>query len=192
MDKKAFFYNLDHCVGCGTCQIACKDTNNLPIGILFRRVDSYETGFYPNASCYNFAATCNHCESPSCVAVCPTGAMYTDAVDGTTQHDDGMCIGCQYCVNACPFGNPRYIKELMVVHKCDACIKLRAAGEEPACVASCPARALEFGRLDDLQERHPNCDAKLPVLPDPSLTSPALLMQKRPAALLREYRELLR
>jgi anaerobic dimethyl sulfoxide reductase subunit B (iron-sulfur subunit) len=190
MGRQGFFYNQARCVGCKTCQIACKDKNNLPVGILFRRVSSYETGQYPNPGTYHFAATCNHCAQPACVAVCPVDAMHVEESDGTVQHNDAMCIGCQYCVHACPYGNPRYIIELMTVHKCDACMKLRQVGERPACVASCPSRALDFGPIADLQEQYPDMVNALPILPDPEITAPSLLVKPRATALLQEYREM--
>jgi anaerobic dimethyl sulfoxide reductase subunit B (iron-sulfur subunit) len=95
-----------------------------------------------------------------------------------------MCIGCQYCVTACPYGNPRYLEELMVVHKCDACVRLRGGDEQPACVASCPLRALEFGPLEQLREQHPDAVNTLPILPDPNYTQPSLLIDPSAPALM--------
>lgn len=190
MAQKGFFYNQERCVGCKTCQMACKDKNNLAIGTLFRRIQSYETGQYPTPSSYHFSASCNHCSSPECVAVCPIGAMHIDTEDGTVQANDSICIGCKYCVSACPYGNPRYNDELMVVQKCDACQSWRYAGESPACVSSCPARALEFGELEELRAAHPQTISDLPILPDSSRTHPSLLIKPRASALLTEYREM--
>jgi anaerobic dimethyl sulfoxide reductase subunit B (iron-sulfur subunit) len=116
--------------------------------------------------------------------------MHVDTEDGTVQFDDSLCIGCQYCVSACPYGNPQYIRELMVVHKCDACKPWRALGEQPACVAACPARALDFGPLSDLTRAHPDTVCDLPILPSSSKTHPSLLIKPRASALLSEYREL--
>jgi anaerobic dimethyl sulfoxide reductase subunit B (iron-sulfur subunit) len=191
MGKKGFYYDEEACIGCRTCQVACKDKNHLPLGVFFRRVSSYEVGAFPNVSVFNFAATCNHCADPACVIACPTGATYTDETDGTVQHDDGMCIGCQYCVNACPYGNAHYLIDLMVVHKCNACVELRSSGERPACVAACPMRALEFGELDELHARHSDAVSSLPVLPPPSQTSPSLLITPRPSALGDDPREII-
>ena len=75
MGKKGFAFNQDDCIGCKTCQMACKDKNDLPVGILFRNVKSYEVGDFPNASLYHFSATCNHCAKPACVASCPMRAL---------------------------------------------------------------------------------------------------------------------
>ena len=100
--RKGFYFNQRNCIGCKTCQIACKDKNDLDIGVVFRHVNDYEVGTYPDATGYHYAATCNHCIDPACVAVCPNAATYIDKKDGTVQHDDEKCIGCEYCVKACP------------------------------------------------------------------------------------------
>lgn len=191
MVKKGFYFDQKSCVGCRTCQIACKDKNDLGIGLFFRHVFSYETGDYPLVKTFHYAATCNHCDDPACVAVCPNQATYIDEEDGTVQHDDEKCIGCEYCVKACPYGHPQYMKELGVVHKCDACIGLRSVGEKPACVASCPMRALDFGPIDELRAMHPDAVDKITILPDPSQTNPSVAIDAKLVALEGESVEML-
>lgn len=181
--RKGFYFNQRNCIGCKTCQIACKDKNDLDVGVLFRHVDDYEVGSYPNAKGYHYAATCNHCIDPACVAVCPNAATFVDKDDGTVQHDDEKCIGCEYCVKACPYGVPHYIASIQKAHKCDACIFLRASGERPACVASCPMRALEFGPIEELRALHPEAVNSIVVLPDASQTNPSIAVDPKPAAL---------
>ena len=176
MAKKGFFYNQDDCVGCKTCQMACKDKNDLMVGILFRNLRDFEVGTYPNASVYHYAKTCNHCEQPLCVANCPTGAMYFDEEDGTTQHDFEVCIGCQTCVRSCPYEVPQFLEEAAKVIKCDACIALRGNGEQPACVAACQMRALRFGDFDELKAEFPDAVRDLPILPESNVTSPCTLI----------------
>ena len=183
MSKMGFYFNQKKCVGCRTCQVACKDKNDLEVGELFRHVTSYQAGKYPNAMLYHYAATCNHCMDPACVAACPNGAMYVDEEDGTVQHDDTKCLGCQYCVEACPYSVPVYIEELNLTHKCDACKQLRDAGEPPACVAACPMRALEFGPYDELLAAHPEAVSEIAILPESSQTSPCTLIDPKAAAL---------
>lgn len=183
MPKKGFYFNQASCIGCKTCQIACKDKNDLEVGILFRHVTDYEIGVYPSVASYHYAATCNHCEKPACVAGCPNGAMYIDDEDGTVQHDNEKCIDCQYCVEACPYGVPQYIESLKSVRKCDACKQLRENGEQPACVAACPMRALEFGAVEELMAAHPDAVKDIVILPDSSETNPCTLIEPKAAAL---------
>lgn len=183
MARQGFYFNNRKCAGCRTCQVACKDKNDLRVGELFRRVASYQVGAYPNAMLYHYASTCNHCETPACVSVCPNQAMYINEEDGTVQHDDSKCIGCQYCVNACPYGVPQYMEDIQLTHKCDACIDLRQNGELPACVAACPMRALEFGPIDELRAAHPDAVNQITVLPDPSQTNPSVAIDAKRAAL---------
>lgn len=186
--RKGFYYNEESCTGCRACQVACCDKNDLDANMAFRQVSTFETGTYPNARAFHYSLTCNHCENPACVEVCPNQAMYIDEEDGTVQHDDSKCIGCQYCVNACPYGVPRYLEEISLTHKCDGCITLRNNGEQPACVAICPMRALEFGDIDELRAAHPDAVDKISVLPDPSQTHPSIAITPRKAALEGDYR----
>ena len=187
MARKGFYYDQTVCIGCRTCQVACKNKNQLEVGTLFRQVNSFEIGSFPNVRLYHHASTCNHCEAPACVVACPDGAMYIDDEDGTVQHDDSKCIDCNYCVEACPYGVPQYIEELGVVHKCDACIQLRSNGEQPACVAACPMRALEFGDVEELAAKHPDAVKDIAILPDSSTTNPNTLILPKDAALESEY-----
>lgn len=182
--RKGFFFNQRNCVGCKTCQIACKDKNDLDVGVLFRHVTDYEVGTYPQVKAFHYAATCNHCEHPACISVCPNAAMYLDEEDGTIQHNDEKCIGCQYCVKACPYGVPQYITSLQKVHKCDACIGLRSGGEQPACVAACPMRALEFGVIDDVRVAHADAVNELVFLPSATRTNPSVAIAPKAAALM--------
>ena len=182
MGKLGFYFNQENCIGCRACQQACKDKNDLEVGILFRRVKTFETGKFPHPNVFHYAGTCNHCENPMCVKGCPTGAMYI-AEDGTVQHDDDKCIGCTYCVWNCPYKVPQYIKKLGKVHKCDFCKDLREKGENPACVDACNMRVLEWGDLDELKKRHPHATKDLPILPPSSMTNPSTIIEARECAL---------
>ena len=138
-----FYVNIDSCIGCRTCQVACKDRHNIQIaGPRLRRVDSYEAGEYPEAGTFHTSISCNHCDSPACTAACPTGAMYKDEATGVVLHDDDVCIRCQACVNACPYGAPQEnpIERTMV--KCDMCAARQDRSDTPACVLACPMKVL--------------------------------------------------
>lgn len=190
MGRLGFYFNQDNCIGCRTCQIACKDRNNLMPGELFRKVQTFETGAYPASGLYHYSGACNHCADAKCVKGCPTGAMYY-AADGTVQHDDDKCIGCQYCSWNCPYGAPQFLEEYGIVKKCDSCKELRDGGDNPVCVDACPMRVLEFGDLDKLIEKHvaEKSTNNLSILPNSSITRPSLLIKPRQCAQDKYYFE---
>ena len=140
-------------------------------------------GEFPAVRYYSTSVSCNHCASPACVANCPTGAMYKDEETGVVLHDDEMCIGCETCVGACPYGEPVYMEDEGIVRKCDACYLLREKGESPACVAACPMRCLDFGDLEELKAkygREPGVRRERPARF--SETTPSLLINARDVA----------
>lgn len=153
MTQYAIVTDLNRCVGCLGCVTACKLVNNVPVGNYWDKVlrvgpfDKKEGETYPNVDMYFLTVQCQHCEHPECVSVCPTGASHK-LEDGTVQVDKSKCIGCQFCVMACPYG-VRYLNEDEgVVEKCTLCEQKIAQGELPQCVAQCGARARFFGDLD--------------------------------------------
>lgn len=177
----AFYVNSHACGGCKSCQVACKDKHDLPVGIRWRRVYEVTGGGWQQEGAawrstvlaYNLSIACNHCEDPICVSVCPTGAHYKGD-DGIVFIDPDKCIGCQYCAWACPYGAPQYDEEAGVMTKCDLCADELAVGGTPACVAACPLRALEFGELDTLREQYGDVAAVFP-LPPAEATRPAIV-----------------
>lgn len=171
--RKRFFYNMKTCIGCGSCQVACKDSHSLLPGEFFRRAGMRTLATREGTRAVPFSLSCNHCERPACVAVCPTGAMYQQE-DGIVLHDDAPCIGCGRCFWACPYGEVSFSRTRGVAQKCDTCIALRQKGMSPACVAACPTASLRFGELpEDIGEL-----LSLPDLPDPNVTGPSLRMRK--------------
>ena len=189
MGALGFYFDMKSCIGCRTCQIACKDRNDLPLGVLFRWVKRFETGIFPNPNSYNVSYSCNHCENAKCATGCPTGAMhYGD--DGTVQHDPDLCIGCQYCTMNCPYGVPRFLPEKNIIGKCDSCIDFRNAGQNPVCVDACLMRCLHFGDLDDLRKEHgEGLVNAIPILPSPQITNPSVLIRPKPCAFDPNFKE---
>lgn len=95
--------DLSKCVGCDSCTVACKAENRTPPGITYNVVLEYESGAYPNVRIENLPRPCMQCENPPCVAVCPVSATYCGD-DGIVVIDADRCIGCKYCISACPYG----------------------------------------------------------------------------------------
>lgn len=188
MAKFGFYFDASACSGCKTCQIACQDKNDLPVGIRFRRIyeicgatwrqDNQNT-WVPEIAAYNISVACNHCEDAPCVKACPTQAMYKDD-NGIVAVDPKKCIGCRYCEWACPYGAPQYNKKLGIMQKCDLCRDYLADGKVPVCVSSCPMRALDFGPLDELQKRYGNQTTLYP-LPDGDLVGAGWVIKSHPA-----------
>lgn len=152
----AFIFDASACTGCKTCQVACKDKNNLPVGVLWRRVFEVSGGDWIQAGnawensvfAYNLSLGCNHCVHPKCAGVCPTDA-YVQREDGIVYIDESKCMGCGYCAWACPYAVPRYNPKQGRMTKCDFCFDELDQGKPPACAASCPMRVLGFSVISD-------------------------------------------
>ncbi len=180
--RYAFYFDSSSCSGCKACQAACKDKNELPLGVLWRRVYEVAGGGWTRSGpawvstvfAYNVSLACNHCERPVCLEICPTGA-YSRRQDGVVLLDSTRCMGCRYCTWACPYGAPQYDKESGRTSKCNFCSDNLDAGRPPACVAACPMRALDFGDREELATRHGDLDTVYP-LPSPELTEPSLVL----------------
>ncbi len=181
-----FHFDASACTGCKACQVACKDRNALPEGILWRRVYEVSGGGWQqegeawthDVGAYHLSLSCNHCERAVCAEVCPAAAISRRA-DGVVLIDPERCIGCGYCAWACPYGAPQLDTLAGVMTKCTMCVEDVDTGKQPACVAGCPMRALDVGTRDELLARHPDTAAEAIAhqpLPDPALTEPGLLM----------------
>lgn len=182
MARYGMVIDLTRCFGCHACEVACKVANNNPAGVAYNVIHTvgevgsadtvaYDTasGSYPNCSLSFLPMNCQHCENPSCLEVCPTGATIKDEETGVVYVDDAQCIGCQSCISACPYQGvrtlvpqePEWFQDVVVgeydapahpgntVEKCTFCRNLTARGEKPACMQLCPGRARFWGDLDD-------------------------------------------
>ncbi len=149
MARYAMVIKTERCVGCQSCTVACKSEWNVPNGFARTRVPETGTrGTFPNLSTSFHVNQCNHCDRPTCVPACPSGAT-SQAADGTVLIERALCIGCGACVAACPYG-ARYIDpKAGKADKCDFCLPRREQGQTPACVLTCPGEAKVFGDLED-------------------------------------------
>ena len=159
MTRMGMVIDLNRCMGCQTCSVACKMQNNVPMGMLWNRVltmseeglDGVE-GEYPNVSKNYVPVSCQHCENAPCVKVCPVEATYRDE-NGRVLIDYDRCIGCRYCMAACPYNvrvfkweeaiqHPNFnyghrnvpARNIGVVEKCSMCKELTDEGKDPRCV----------------------------------------------------------
>jgi anaerobic dimethyl sulfoxide reductase subunit B (iron-sulfur subunit) len=187
--RYAFAFDASACTGCKACQVACKDKNALPAGVLWRRVYEVSGGEWQRCGAawtntvfaYNVSVSCNHCADPVCVRVCPTAA-YGVREDGVVYQHSERCIGCQYCVWACPYGAPQYSAALGRTTKCDFCIDLIDEGLSPACVAACPMRALDLVETRRGAEEPRREEAQRVPFPLPHTSAqPSIVINPHPA-----------
>ncbi|MBA4536740.1 4Fe-4S dicluster domain-containing protein [Bacillus aquiflavi] len=176
--KWVMVIDLQKCVGCDTCTVSCKAENRTPPGISYNVVMEQMSGDFPNVSLVNLPRPCMQCDQPPCVQVCPTRATYK-LDNGIVAIDNDRCIGCRYCIVACPYGARSYdfgdsYEEMLgyndvtspeygvdrgerkkgktpvgTIRKCSFCFHRLERGEEPACVETCIGDARFFGDIND-------------------------------------------
>lgn len=174
MVQKAFFFDMTECTGCKCCEVACKDKNDLEIGYHYRKAVDYEGEIFPQVWSATLARTCNHCDAPACAEECPVGAIVKEDEFGLVIQDKEACIGCQTCVNVCPYGAPVYFPEESKSGKCDGCIEWLRNDMEPACTGSCSTRCLKFDDEDVIKETYgaDGIVSDLAALPSSNETGP--------------------
>jgi Fe-S-cluster-containing dehydrogenase component len=170
LTRYGMLIDLTRCVGCNACTVSCKASNSTPDHVYFTHVDKIESGTFPNTQDIFIPRLCMQCKNAPCVTVCPTGATYKRS-DGIVVMDESKCIGCKYCIAACPYGARTYIGNIQsyfgntssnifeetgyaqyrneTIAKCQFCLQRIDEGYQPACVQTCPTVARFFGDLDD-------------------------------------------
>jgi len=147
MPHYAMLIDAARCTGCAACRIACQMQWQLPPEIFFNRLEFREQGKYPHVRQEIVPVQCMHCDNPPCATVCPTQATYKRD-DGLVLIDESKCIGCKYCVVACPY-DVRQVNDRGIPEKCRFCAGHIEKGEQPPCVTTCMNTVRVFGDLDD-------------------------------------------
>jgi Fe-S-cluster-containing dehydrogenase component len=142
----ALIIDLNECTGCGACEQACNQRNNLSEGKSFiRRISKGE-----GKDRWCLPVQCQHCQDAPCIEVCPTKATYRHP-SGVVLVNERTCVGCKYCAVACPYDARTFDEHTGVVNKCWLCLDWVLRGEQPACVQACVTSARIFGRQNGAQ-----------------------------------------
>lgn len=155
--RYGFLIDASYCIDCRTCMVACSVENEVPMDSTRIWIkETGVTGTYPDLARFTVPYHCMHCKDPSCVSACTVGALGRSE-DGIVSYDKDICIGCRYCLYACPFQVPNYEwnERFPLVVKCDMCAARLEEGQQPACAQTCPTGAIKFGKYEDmLTEAH--------------------------------------
>lgn len=152
--SKALLYDATLCIGCKQCEKACSEKNKLPyddnIAAEEKQSEHKFTVVLTKGDKF-MRRLCMNCAEPACASVCPVGALHKTAL-GPVVYEENRCMGCRYCMVACPFGVPKYEwnKVLPRVQKCTMCSDRVSAGKQTACAEACPTGATKFGERDEL------------------------------------------
>lgn len=177
----AFLVDTRKCVGCGLCVKACKTENETPYnapvtrtwveryvitkdgetyidspnggrdGFIDRKIGGKDIKPEEISKAFFVPKLCNQCDNPPCVQVCPVGATY-QTLDGVVLIDRSWCIGCGYCIMACPYGVRFFHPVYKVAEKCNFCYHRITKGMKTACVQACPFNARQIGNLKDPED----------------------------------------
>ncbi len=141
--------DLRKCMGCEACTVSCNAEWEVPAGQARTRVRMTDlAGTFPDLMSSPYVAQCNQCDDAPCVRACPSGATWRDP-NGVVRINTDVCIGCGFCIDACPYDARQISARTRKADKCDFCAPRVARGEPPACVATCPSEAKHFGDLED-------------------------------------------
>jgi len=155
--SKAILTDITKCIGCLKCVNACKETHHLEVDVprIWQKNDGLSsenwTSIIRKPDDHYIRKQCRHCLEPACASVCPVGALHKTQI-GAVIYDSDKCLGCRYCMMACPYGIPRYEwdKTVPYVQKCILCYDRIEKGKQPACTEACPEEATIFGERNEL------------------------------------------
>jgi len=160
--RLGFLIDQRRCIGCHACTVACKQEQEVPLGVFRTWVKYIEKGAFPNTRRHFTVLRCNHCDDAPCTKICPTTALFRRD-DGIIDFDTSRCIGCKSCMQACPY-DALYIDPVEhTAQKCNFCAHRVDAGLKPACEIVCPETAIVSGDLDDPESSIARLIAREPV-----------------------------
>jgi anaerobic selenocysteine-containing dehydrogenase/Fe-S-cluster-containing dehydrogenase component len=179
MSQLALMIDLESCIGCKSCEAACKQEHGLGPDEYRNKVLWLETPGKPKVDF--LTVTCQHCERPACLRACPVSpkAILKDPVTGVVSIDEDRCTGCGECVTACPYGAMGFDPIDQHAVKCDLCADRRSRDLEPACATVCPGQAIHFGDRVDLLEMAEGRAGRDIVDHDHYLMKPATIYLRR-------------
>jgi anaerobic dimethyl sulfoxide reductase subunit B len=188
MRQLAFHFDQTRCTGCYTCAVACKDWHDVPAGpASWMRVRTIEQGKFPDVFVSFLALACLHCANPACVPACPVNAISKRREDGIVLVNREECLGkdsCGLCLEACSYDAPQFGAEQNAkMQKCGFCLDRWAEGKPPICVAACPTRALDAGRLEEMEAKYGRIREAVGFLHDEKL-QPSVLFKRKPETLI--------
>jgi formate dehydrogenase iron-sulfur subunit len=147
----ALLIDTTECVGCGECRRACQTAHGFP-DVDAKKLNDKNFTYVDQIGDVYVRRMCQHCEKPACASVCPVGALYKTPA-GPVNYDADKCLGCRYCMLACPFDIPKYEwhSNMPRIRKCTMCYNERTSkGNPTACSEACPTGATLFGKRDEL------------------------------------------
>ena len=152
MPEYGLLVDLDRCVGCRACEVACAEENNLPDDVRWRRIVKAGPFIWGDGlSMTLMSSSCMHCTQAPCMQVCPVKAIIKRQ-DGIVLISEKKCIGCKACLWICPFGAPQSDPITRTMSKCTLCYHRVDKGRLPACVQTCHVKAIKFGTTEELAD----------------------------------------
>lgn len=167
-----WLFDSKRCIDCKACEAACKQWNGVETGIdvRYRRVRTVVRGQFPQVSVQYLSMACNHCETATCLRVCPTKSIFRRQ-DGIVLIQGETCVGCGLCAKFCPYQAMQLNQQRRKMEKCTMCSSRIDAGMPPACATVCPTRALVWGEWEQIKDKGVE---RVENFSSPALTKPAI------------------
>lgn len=168
-----FVFDINKCVGCHACLVACVNENGTTPPLKWREVHVFNAARHSNLPVFFHSLACNHCDDPLCLKSCPANAYHRDEETNAIIHDPDKCFGCKYCTWACPYDAPQFNEHTHLIEKCTYCNDRIKDGLKPACANLCPTGALDFQKRDKKE------DNKTKGFPDKQIEPNIVFIQSR-------------